>query len=221
MGILSLSARLVTNMAVLVGSSMILYGILDSRSHVYKLTTDGDCLLWGTTTEGSQHFLTGPSSNCRYAVGAAIVSTLMALLTSIRFIYRAKQGTPDRHSWTVLCDVFFMICMLIVAIVTTIVISAGLLVFCKNLSKAVLHKTNCKDIYLTKKSGDVAGHYAWHNSLSVAQIGSWIVSLGWFVHMILAVVDYCIYRKQRSSAARELNRQSGDRVAILDEPEPS
>ena len=45
------------------------------------------------------------------------------------------------HSWTVLCDVFFMICMLIVAIVTTIVISAGLLVFCKNLSKAVLHKT--------------------------------------------------------------------------------
>ncbi|XP_065188924.1 uncharacterized protein LOC135819615 [Sycon ciliatum] len=209
MGVVSLIIRLVLNLAVGGGSVMVIYAITSSRVEFGKNVNEGStCLLWGTKADKENTFNTGPAANCTFTVVYACISILLAILLTIVFIRSIAAATAENHSSRVIAEVIFLIVLLILALVATIIISGGILVFCGNLSDIDEGNPNCKTI-------PVNG-YKWFPTLNIAQIGSWIVSGCWLLHLIFAILDLRAYRKQKSGSV-DITAPS-DRAQILADP---
>ncbi|XP_065188921.1 uncharacterized protein LOC135819613 [Sycon ciliatum] len=200
MGVVSLIIRLVLNLAVGGGSVMVIYAITSSRVEVGKNVSNvgSTCLLWGTKAR-QDHFYTGPAANCTFTVVFACISILLAILLTIVFIRSIAAATADNHSSRVIAEVIFLIVLLILALVASIIISGGISVFCGNLSDTKEGNPNCKTITLGHLDDHIPG-YEWFPTLNIAQIGSWIVSGCWLLHLIFAILDLRAYRKQKSGS---------------------
>eukprot|EP00117_Sycon_ciliatum_P027030 scpid76480/ scgid22048/ len=217
MGVVSLIIRLVLNLAVGGGSVMVIYAITSSRVEVGNiLSNEGStCLLWGTKADKENTFNTGPAANCTFTVVYACISILLAILLTIVFIRSIAAATAENHSSRVIAEVIFLIVLLILALVATIIISGGILVFCGNLSDIEDGNPNCKTITLGHLDDHIPG-YEWFPTLNIAQIGSWIVSGCWLLHLIFAILDLRAYRKQKSGSV-DITAPS-DRAQILADP---